>query len=125
MMKKLINEVIDLKNSVGESSSSNRYFELFFKCKNNPLAKSTQNSSGNMNVEELGLDDFYLDHQASRLDKTCVQWINSMPLVINKLLDDKSIKDQSEQQVEEESNPANDNSNVGSTMLLWDVVDKE
>jgi len=118
MMKKLINEVTDLKNIVGESSSRNRYFELFFKRKNNPLAKSTQNSSVNMNVGEHGLDNFYLDHQASHLEKTCVKWINSMTLVINKLLDDKSIEDQSEQHVEEESDLANDKSNVGSTMLL-------
>jgi len=49
-----------------------------------------------------------------------------MTLFINQLVEQQPLEEKSEQCVEEESPPANDKSNVGSTMLLWEVVvDKE
>lgn len=68
------------------------------------------------------MDNFCSYHQANRLEKTCPQWINATTLVINRLLDQQSVEDQSEELVEEESPLTDDESSAGSSMLLLDIV---
>ena len=57
MMNKLTN-VVDLKKIFGENYSSNKSFYPSFKHNNNLMAKSTQTSNVNLNVEEFGIDYF-------------------------------------------------------------------
>ena len=49
-----------------------------------------------MNLTEVGKDDFYTFHQQPHSKKNCPQWINSMTLVMNHLLDSKLTEDSDE-----------------------------
>ena len=40
-----------------------------------------------MNFNEVGMDHFCKFHQEHHSEKSCPQWINSMTLVMNQLLD--------------------------------------
>ena len=42
-----------------------------------------------MNLTDVGKDNFCTFHQQPHSDKNCPQWINSMTLVMNQLLDSK------------------------------------
>ena len=42
-----------------------------------------------MNLIEVGMDNFYTFHQQPRSEKNYPQWINSMTLVMNHILDSK------------------------------------
>ena len=42
-----------------------------------------------MNLTEVGMDNFCTFHQQPHSKKNCPQWINSMTLVMNQLLDSK------------------------------------
>ena len=122
MVKKLTSEVLDLKRSVKESFLTNRPFRPFHKCNNKPLAKSVESSNANLNVVELGMDNLCSYHQSSHLEKTCPQRINLMTLVINSLLEQQSLEDQTKKTLEEESPLLDDDSTTILIMLLWDVV---
>ena len=42
-----------------------------------------------MNLIDVGMDNFCTFHQQPHSEKNCSQWINSMTLVMNQLLDSK------------------------------------
>ena len=44
------------------------------------------------------MDQFYACHQANHSEKTCPQWINSMTLVINHLLEKQFSSDENSQE---------------------------
>ena len=50
-----------------------------------------------MNLTEVGMDNFYNFHQQPHSEKNCPQWINSMTLVMNQLLDSKLTEDGDEE----------------------------
>ena len=54
-----------------------------------------------MNITEVGRDNFCTFHQQPHSEKKCPQWLNSMTLVMNKLLDSNLTKDSGK----EEKNP--------------------
>ena len=54
-----------------------------------------------MNIIEVGGDNFFTFDQQPHSEKKCPQWLNSMTLVMNKLLDSKLTEDSEE---EEEKN---------------------
>ena len=51
-----------------------------------------------MNLTDVGMDNFYTFHQQPHFEKNCPQWLNSMTLVMNQLLDSKLIKDSDEEE---------------------------
>ena len=50
-----------------------------------------------MNLTEVGMDNFFTFHQQPHSEKNCPQWINSMTLVMNQLLDSKLTEDNDEE----------------------------
>jgi hypothetical protein len=57
MVKKLFNEVVDLKKNFGEGTSKQRTFRIFQRRINIPQ-NSLENSNLNLNMEEVGMDNF-------------------------------------------------------------------
>ena len=58
-----------------------------------------------MNIIEVGGDNFCSFHQQPHSEKKCPQWLNSMTLVMNQLLDSKLTKHSGK---EEKNNQAMD-----------------
>ena len=56
-----------------------------------------------MNLIEVGMDNFCTFHQQPHSEKNFPQWINSMTLVMNQLLDSKLTKADNEE--EKDSKP--------------------
>jgi hypothetical protein len=86
LVKKLSNEVVYLKKNIGEGSSKPRPFHPFFKRNENP-PKPPEVPSLTLNMDDFGMDNLCSYHQQNHSEKTCPQWVNSMTLVINQLLD--------------------------------------
>ena len=87
MVQKISNKIVDLDKDK-ESSSSRKPFRQFFKNKEeiSPPQPPTDNSSV-LDLIEVGMDNFCTFHQQPHSEKSCPQWINSMNLVVNQLLD--------------------------------------
>ena len=71
-----------------------------------------------MNLTEVGMDHFCTFHQQPHSKKNCPQWLNSMTLVMNQLLDSKLTKDSGEEEKSIQTIERQDN----DTMFLWDCV---
>ena len=59
-----------------------------------------ENPSPNLasiNITEIGGDNFCTFHQQPHSEKKCPQWLNSMSLVMNKLLNSKLTEDNDEE----------------------------
>jgi hypothetical protein len=50
------------------------------------------------NLDSFSNDNFCSYHQHNHPEQTCPQWVNSMTLVINQLLDQQSLDDESHAQ---------------------------
>ena len=68
-----------------------------------------------MNITEVGRDNFCTFHQQPHSEKKCPQWLNSMTLVMNKLLDSKLTKDSSKEEEKNQTIEKQDD----DTMFLW------
>ena len=93
----------------------------------NPYYKKTEESgqpqppihnSVDLNFNEVGMDHFCTFHQEPHFEKICPQWINSMTLVMNKLLDTQLADLEGEQAQTNEPEQTNDE----TTMVLWDLA---
>ena len=71
-----------------------------------------------MNITEVGGDNFCTFHQQPHSKKNCPQWLNSMTLVMNKLLDSRLTKDSGKEEEKNQTIEKQDN----DTMFLWDGV---
>ena len=72
-----------------------------------------------MNLTEVGMDNFCTFHQQPHFEKKCPQWINSMMLVMNQLLDSKLTEDNDE---EGKDNNKLIEKQEDDAMVLWDCV---
>jgi hypothetical protein len=117
LVKKLSNEVVDLKKNVGEGSSRPRTFHPFFKRNDNP-PRPPEAPQIALNLDSFDKDNLCSYHQQNHSEKTCPQWVNSMTLVINQLLDQQSLND------EQPSDIVNDDTTEEPppevVMFLWD-----
>ena len=71
-----------------------------------------------MNLTEVGMDNFCTFHQQPHSEKNCPQWINSMTLVMNQLLDSKLTED--DEQEEKNNQPIEKQEE--DALVLWDCV---
>src|SRR5882757_3001348 len=71
-----------------------------------------------MNLTEVGKDNFCTFHQQPHSEKNCPQWLNSMTLVMNQLLDSKLTEDSGEEKKNSQTIERHEN----DTMFLWDCV---
>jgi hypothetical protein len=72
LVKKLSNEVVDLKKNVGEGISRPRPFRPFFKRIDN-FRKPPEVPQITLNLDKFGMDNFYSYHQQNHSEKTCYQ----------------------------------------------------
>ena len=84
----------------------------------NNQSKPSPYSPTSMNLIDVGMDKFCTFHQHPHSEKNCPQWINSMTLVMNQLLDSKLTKADDE---EEKGNKSTDKQE-DNALVLWDCV---
>ena len=89
MVQKLSNRVIDLEK---EEEANKKYKPYYKKRDDNGTSKPPSQIPSAMNLTEVGMDNFCTFHQQPHFEKNCPQWINSMTLVMNQLLDSKLIE---------------------------------
>ena len=90
MMQKLSNRIIDLEK---EREMRKNYKPYYPKKEDNNQWKIPPPNLASMNITEVGGDNFCTFHQQPHSEKKCPQWLNSMTLVMNQLLDSKLTKD--------------------------------
>ena len=94
MMQKLSKRIIDLEK---EKEAHKAYKPYYKKREDNNQFKTPLHGSTSMNLTEVGMDNFCTFHQQPHSEKNCPQWINSMTLVMNQLLDSKLTKNNDEE----------------------------
>ena len=97
MMQKLSNRIIDLEK---EKETHKFYKPYYKKREDNNQSQPPPHNSASMNLTEVGMDNFCTFHQQPHSEKNCPQWINSMTLVMNQLLDSKLTEDGDEERKE-------------------------
>ena len=83
MMQKLSNRVIDLEK---ERETHKQYKTYYRKREDTSQPKPPPHSPSAMNLTDVGMDNFCTFHQWPHSEKNCPQWINSMTLVMNKII---------------------------------------
>ena len=71
-----------------------------------------------MNLTDVGMDNFCTFHQQPHSEKNLPQWINSMTLVMNQLLDSKLTETDKEEEKDNQSTRKQD----VDTLVLWECV---
>jgi len=92
LVKKLSNEVVDVKKNVGEGPSRTIPFHSFFK-RNDNHPKPPKVPQLMLNTDTFGSDNFCSYHQQNHSEKKFPRWVSSMTYVINHLLDQHSLND--------------------------------
>ena len=90
MVKKLSNEIIDMKRSTGEGNQGQKTYKPFFK-RNQPF-KEIEPPPANLKID-LGIvvsDSLCTYHQENHSERECPQWIHAMNLMANHFLDEVS-----------------------------------
>ena len=115
MMQKLSHRIIDLEK---EKEAQKTYKPYYKKKEDNNQFKTPPHNSASMNLTEVGMDNFCTFHQQPHSEKNCPQWLNSMTLVMNQLLDSKLTEDNDEEEKGNQTIERQEN----DTMFLWDCV---
>ena len=114
-MQKLSNRIIDLEKEKEAQKACKPYYK---KIEDNNRLKPPPYGLASMNLTEVGMDNFCIFHQQPHSKKNCPQWINSMTLVMNQLLDSKLTKDSDEEEKGSKTTEKQEN----HTMFLCDCV---
>jgi len=117
LVKKLSNEVVNIKNNSKEGTSRPRPFHPFFKRNDNP-PKPPKVPQIALNMDSFGRDNLCSYHHQNHSKKTCPQWVKSMTLVINQLLHQQSLNDEKLDKADHEE--TTEKAPTESTMFLWD-----
>jgi hypothetical protein len=120
MVKKLSNEIIDMKRSAREGNQGQRSYKPFFKI--NPPFKEIEPPLANLNIDlgNVAFDSFCTYHQENHSERDYPQWVHSMNLMANQFLDEVSLTEKSIISImnivdHEEFSPPEE-----TTMLIWD-----
>jgi hypothetical protein len=91
IVKKLSNEIIDMKRSAREGNQGQNPYKPFFK-RNQPF-KAIEPPLANLNIDPGNVvsDSFYTYHQENHSERECTQWVHSMNLMANCVLDEVSL----------------------------------
>ena len=102
-----------------KEKETQKYFKPYYKRReDNDQHKPPPHSLATMNLIEVGLDNFCTFIQQPHSEKNSPQWINSMTLVMNQLLDSKL----TESDNEEEKNSKPTEKQEDDALVLWDCV---
>ena len=106
MMQNLSNRVIDLEK---EKEAHKSYKPYYKKREDNSQPKPPPHSPTAMNLTDVGMDNFFTFHQQPHFENNCPQWINSMTLVLNQLMDFKLTETGKEEEKDNQSTENNRN----------------
>ena len=98
MVQKLSNKIVDLEKDKEVSSLKKQLKPYFKKREESGQSQPPMYTSSVLNLNEVGMDNLCTSHQERHSKKIYPQWIKSMTLVMNQLLDAKL----TEPEVEEE-----------------------
>ena len=115
MMQKLSNRVIDLER---EREAHKSYKPYYKEREDNSQPKPPPHSPATMNLTNVGMDNFCTFHQQPHSENNFPQWINSMTLVMNQLLDSKLTETDKEEEKDNQSTRKQEE----DTLVLWDCV---
>ena len=115
-MQKLSNKIIDLEK---EKETQKLYKPYYKKREDNNQSQPPPHNSASMNLTEVGMENFCTFHQQPHSENNCPQWINSMMLVMNHLLDSKLTEDGGEERKESTTSTKEQEE---ETMVLWNFV---
>ena len=87
MVQKLSNKIVDMEKDRGTSSYRNPFNPYYKKKEECGKPRPSVNNSTVLNFNKEGMDNLCIFHQEPHCENSCPQWINSMTLVMNKLLD--------------------------------------
>jgi len=82
LVKKISNEIVDLKKNSGEGISNKRNYKPYYK-KPITTSKPPELVNLNLNLEDVAMDNYCNYHHANHSKKTCPQWLHFMTLVAN------------------------------------------
>ena len=92
MIQNISNKIVGLEKDK-ESTSSKKQFKPYFKKREEGgTSQPPIYSSSILNFTEVGMDHFCTFHQEPHFEKSFPQWINSMTLVTNQILDAQIIE---------------------------------
>ena len=83
MVKKLSNEIIDMKRNVGEGNQGQSPYKPLFK--RNLSFKSIQPPPANLNIDlgNVAYDSLCTYHQENHSERDCPQWVPAMNFMAN------------------------------------------
>ena len=87
MVQKLSNKIVDMDKDRGTSSYRKIFNPYYKKKEGSGKPQPPMNNSIVLNFNKEGMDNLCTFHQEPHSEKSCLQWINSMTLVMNKFLD--------------------------------------
>ena len=102
-----------------EKETQKFYKPYYKKREDNNQSQPPPHNLASMNLTEVGMDNFCTFHQQPHSKKNCPQWINSMTLFMNQLLDSKLTEDGDEER--KDSNTSTKEQEE-ETMVLWNSV---
>ena len=88
MLQKLSNRIIDLER---EKEVQKTYKPHYQKREDNNQWQVPPPNLASTSITEVGGDNFCTFHHKPHSEKKCLQWLNSMTLVMNQLLDSKAL----------------------------------
>ena len=115
MVQKLSNKIPDME----KEKEDRKQFMPYYKRKDESSpSQPPVHSPSVMNLTEVGMDKFCTFHQQPHSQRSFPQWINSMNLVMNQLLDSKL----TEHALEEEKVHGPEKIPEETTTVLWDCM---
>jgi hypothetical protein len=90
IVKKLSNEIIDMKRSAGEGNPGQRPYNPFFK-RNLPFKAGPPPSNLNIDLGNIASNSFCMYHQQNHSEINYPQWVQTMNLMANRFLDEVSL----------------------------------
>ena len=103
-----------------KEKEAQKFYKPYYKRQeDNNQSQPPPHNSASMNLTEVGMDNFFTFHQQPYFEKNCPQWINSMTLVMNQMLDSKLTEDGDE---ERKYSNTSTKEQEDETMVLWNSV---
>lgn len=83
VIKKITNEIIDVKRNIGENYSTQIPYQIVFRklVEKKPLELPPPPPNLNIELDDVGMDNFFTYHQENHSKKKFPQWMNAMNLV--------------------------------------------
>ena len=117
MVQKLSNKIADMEKEKEASLSKKQFKPFFNKREESGTSQPPVYNYSILNFNEVGMDHFCTFHQELHSEKSFPQWINSMTLVMNQILDaqitDPEVGEEKTNELEETHE---------TTMVLWDCA---